>query len=143
MRPPVPDVENSSTDDLDQILALELRPREEALEALRNAMGADEWKGVHPDVPDDTDAFEQLVLDQYYRILRDNELVRVPMEFGAPSASPARMRNPARGFLDLRKEVVVALCDVGHLRWGACDFGLAQSGDMMHFDLGHHGAEPA
>ena len=47
------------------------------------------------------------------------------------------MCNPVRGFLSLRREVVVTLCDVGRLRWGAGDFG-AESGDMMHFDQGTH-----
>lgn len=41
------------------------------------------------------------------------------------------------GFMDLAKELVVALRDVGGLRWGAVDFGCVYSGDMMHFD-GHH-----
>jgi hypothetical protein len=41
-------------------------------------------------------------------------------------------RSPLNGFLTLRKELVLALSDVG-LRWGALDFGRT-SGDIMHFD---------
>src|SRR5262249_10612465 len=80
--------------------------------------------------------------DQYYRMLRDYELVRIPLVIGNPSLAPARTRNPARGFLDLRKELVVAMCDVGGLRWGACDFGPSESGDIQHFDLGNDGGFP-
>jgi hypothetical protein len=74
---------------------------------------------------------------QYYRILRDYELVRVPMAFGAPSIAPVSTRNPARGFLSLRREIVITIWDTAHMRWGACDFG-SESGDMMHLDLGTH-----
>jgi hypothetical protein len=83
----------------------------------------------HPDWPTDQDFWLR-------QILRDYEIVRVPMEFGSPSLTPAHTRNPAGGFLDLRQEVVVSLCDVGALRWGACDFGNAESGDVQHFDNG-------
>ena len=41
-------------------------------------------------------------------------------------------RSPLKGFLSLRKELVLALVDVG-FRWGALDFDRA-SGDVMHFD---------
>lgn len=41
-------------------------------------------------------------------------------------------RSPLNGFLTLRKELVLALIDVG-FRWGAIDFGRS-SGDLMHFD---------
>jgi hypothetical protein len=37
------------------------------------------------------------------------------------------------GAMNLQRELVVALCDVAGLRWGAGDFG-EQSGDIMHFD---------
>ena len=77
--------------------------------------------------------------ETYLRMLRDYEHVRIPMQRGDPSASPANTRNPTRGFLDLKREVVEALVDVGHLRWGDADFGAHQSGDMHHFDLGNHG----
>jgi peptidoglycan hydrolase-like protein with peptidoglycan-binding domain len=42
-------------------------------------------------------------------------------------------RTPLRGFLDLEREVVMALTRAG-LRWGACELG-AESGDIMHFDM--------
>lgn len=41
-------------------------------------------------------------------------------------------RSPLKGFLTLRKDLVLALIDAG-LRWGALDFGRT-SGDIMHFD---------
>ncbi len=68
------------------------------------------------------------------QVLRDYEAVRVPMVRGAPSVLPSVTRNPARGFLTIPRHVAVALCDVGTMRWGACDFGAAESGDIMHFD---------
>lgn len=82
----------------------------------------------------------------YLRILRDYEMVRIPLVLGTPSAAPARTRNPARGFLHLPREVVCALCDQG-LRWGACDFpirpdGTSDNGAMMHFDLEDCGGYP-
>ena len=80
---------------------------------------------------------------QYLRILRDYENVRISMVVGPPSATPPRTRNPARGFLNLRCEIVTALCDTG-LRWGACDLGVnadgsSHNGAMMHFDLADDG----
>jgi hypothetical protein len=70
------------------------------------------------------------------QVLRDYEAVRIPMVRGVPTLRPERTRNPARGFLTLPRMLVVALRDFGKLRWGACDFGPAESGDIMHFDLG-------
>jgi hypothetical protein len=35
--------------------------------------------------------------------------------------------------MNLQRELVVALCDVAGLRWGAGDFN-GESGDVMHFD---------
>src|SRR5262249_60655411 len=71
---------------------------------------------------------------------------RIPMVIGNPSPTPVRTRNPARGFMNIRSEIVVALCDQG-LRWGACDFGVSpdessQNIDMMHFDLADDGGFP-
>jgi N-acetylmuramoyl-L-alanine amidase len=45
-----------------------------------------------------------------------------------------KLRGPERGFLSLRKELVIALTAQG-LRWGAIHFG-RESGDVMHFDDG-------
>jgi hypothetical protein len=49
-----------------------------------------------------------------------------------PKGSSYPGRSPLKGFLTLRKDVVLALIDAG-LRWGALDFGRT-SGDIMHFD---------
>jgi hypothetical protein len=75
----------------------------------------------------------------FYRILRDYEHVRIPMVKGNPEPRPGLTRNPARGFLDMSEEFVVAMTDVGKLRWGIADLGNAESGDTHHFDLGGHG----
>ncbi len=77
--------------------------------------------------------------DFYFRMLRDYEHVRIPMVRGNPVARPGNTRNPARGFLDMSREFVVAMADVGRLRWGIADLGAAESGDTHHFDLGNHG----
>jgi len=69
------------------------------------------------------------------QVAADYVALRTPLVVGAPSLAPKIARNPARGLMSLRRPVVVALCDVGGLRWGACDFGKAESGDIMHFDL--------
>lgn len=68
------------------------------------------------------------------QVLRDYEGFRIPTVVGAPSTSPAETRNPVRGLMNLRRPVVIALCDVGGLRWGMSDFGKGSSGDGMHFD---------
>lgn len=68
------------------------------------------------------------------QVAADYQALRVPLVVGAPSMHPRVTRNPARGLLDVPRAVVVALCDVGGLRWGGVDFGTAQSGDLMHFD---------
>ncbi|MGW6194642.1 hypothetical protein ACWF0M_00710 [Kribbella sp. NPDC055110] len=92
---------------------------------------------------------EAAATSAYYQMLRDYELVRIPMLFGNPARPVTETRNPAHGFLDLRREVVVSLITVGStsshkMRWGACDFGVEESGDVMHFDLGSDaGYEPA
>ncbi|MEA2880580.1 MAG: hypothetical protein QOF14_5776 [Hyphomicrobiales bacterium] len=48
-------------------------------------------------------------------------------------------RDPRDGFLDLAKDLVIALRDVGCLAWGASDFGPTASGDIMHFDCRNTG----
>lgn len=83
---------------------------------------------------------------QYLRILRDYEQARIPMVIGDPSPTPSMTRNPARGFLNLRSEIVAALCDQG-LRWGACDVdtpggATPPNGSMTHFDLADDGGYP-
>lgn len=69
------------------------------------------------------------------QVLRDYEAVRIPTVYGSPTARPEKTRNPARGFLTIPRHVVIALCDVGRMRWGMCDFSPAEDGDGMHFDL--------
>lgn len=44
-------------------------------------------------------------------------------------------RNPAKGFLNLHRDLVIALRDHSCLAWGGVDFGNSASGDMMHFDV--------
>ncbi len=89
-----------------------------------------------------TNADLQRARDIYFRMLRDYEHVRIPMVRGTPEARPDNTRNPARGFLDMNREFVVAMADVGHLRWGIADLD-AESGDTHHFDLGNHGGVAA
>jgi hypothetical protein len=69
------------------------------------------------------------------QILRDYEVIRLPLVSGPSSSDPKKTRNPVNGFMDLRREVVEAMCDsaIGNLKWGACDLGDGESGDMMHF----------
>ena len=56
-----------------------------------------------------------------------------------PFAGAGEERDPRRGFLSIREEVVEALRSEG-LRWGATDFPGA-SGDVMHFDDGNRHAD--
>ena len=57
-----------------------------------------------------------------------------PVSGDRPFAGANAARDPLRGFLSIRSEIVLALSAQG-LRWGAIDFG-PQSGDVMHFDDG-------
>lgn len=68
------------------------------------------------------------------QLAADYQALRVPLVVGSPSLSPRLTRNPARGLMDVPRAVAVALCDVGELRWGACDFGASESSDLMHWD---------
>lgn len=43
-------------------------------------------------------------------------------------------QHPERGFLNLHRDLVIALRDHGCLAWGAIDLGARACGDMMHFD---------
>jgi hypothetical protein len=43
-------------------------------------------------------------------------------------------RDPRNGFLNLHRDLVIALRDDACLAWGAVDFGSGASGDVMHFD---------
>jgi hypothetical protein len=124
--------EVSDEDLLATIPPVERLPPDDALAQLEAYVGAPEFRASHPN-------WSANPRTQYLRILRDYEHVRISMTTGAPSSTPLQTRNPARGFLNLRSEIVTALCDQG-LRWGACDFSLAPDGSshngaMMHFDL--------
>lgn len=48
-------------------------------------------------------------------------------------------KNPAEdgpaGFMDFKKELIIALRDAAGLRWGGADLG-KDNGDLMHFDGG-------
>lgn len=48
-------------------------------------------------------------------------------------------RDPRLGFLSLHRDLVVALRDGAGLAWGAVDFGVSESGDVMHFDCRRDG----
>jgi hypothetical protein len=136
-------LENADDVSDDELLAAvpdtERLPAETALPELEELLESPEFRANHPDWPHRAQA-------QYLRILRDYEHARIPMVVGEPSATPPLTRNPARGFLNLRCEIVTALCDQG-LRWGACDFkiradGSSRNGAMMHFDLADDGGYP-
>ena len=43
-------------------------------------------------------------------------------------------RDPLNGFLNLDRDLVIALRDHACLVWGAVDFGSGANGDIMHFD---------
>jgi hypothetical protein len=49
-----------------------------------------------------------------------------------PFAGGDATRRPERGFLNVRREIVLGLTAAG-MRWGASEMG-AESGDIMHFD---------
>ncbi|WP_438040156.1 hypothetical protein [Sorangium sp. So ce128] len=80
---------------------------------------------------------ERLLGEAYAQIEADRKVMRYGMVKNALKINAERIdesatnfREPCRGFLMLKKEVVLALIKVG-LRWGGQDFG-----DMMHFDMG-------
>jgi hypothetical protein len=50
-----------------------------------------------------------------------------------PFAGGDSTRAPEKGYMNIRKEIVMGLTGVG-MRWGATDFGPGASGDIMHFD---------
>jgi len=94
-----------------------------------NAAGAEAFAALAPELLPGV-----ALADVPLQVLRDYEAFRIPTVVGAPELRPAETRNPVRGLMNLKREVVVALCDVGGLRWGMSDFGAAESGDGMHFD---------
>jgi hypothetical protein len=131
-RAPIKNIEAASEDDLlKAIPTTERREETEAISMLEHYMD-EAFKKKHA-------TWTLSPRQTYFRMLRDYEHVRIPFQRGTPSASPTNTRNPTRGFLHNKQEVVEALVDVGHLRWGASDFGAGSSGDVHHFDLGNHG----
>jgi hypothetical protein len=132
-RKPVKDIEGASEEDLlKTIPTTERRDLTDAVASLEWWMNDPAWKDAHP-------AWPYTPRQMYFRILRDYEHVRIPMVKGNPVARPDITRNPTRGFLYMHPEFVVAMIDVGKLRWGAVDLGAGESGDVHHFDLGNHG----
>jgi hypothetical protein len=132
LRRPVKDIETvAEADLLAAIPTTERRPEADAVALLTTWIDA-EWRKRHP-------TWTLTPRETYIRMLRDYEHVRIPMVRGDPEARPANTRNPARGFAYNKPEVVQALVDVGHLRWGVSDFGITESGDIHHFDVRNHG----
>jgi hypothetical protein len=111
------DVDTLNTLALTALMGGELLPQEDALANIRGFLGSDGYKATHAEQPDPNDVYRNLLVDY--------ELVRAPMVFGSPSLPPASTRNPARGFLNIRRELAISLCDTGKLRWGVSDFGVA------------------
>lgn len=140
-RAPIPDVESLPDGDpaFGAIGPAELaQGKAQAVAGIEQVFGYGDWQATHPDWPYTPE-------QQNWQILRDYEMVRTPMLHGNPARPVVATRNPARGFLPLRRELVCAMIRVGDrgfgggnrtMRWGASDFGAQQSGDIMHFDLG-------
>lgn len=142
-RPPIPHVHTLA----DGSPAFDaLRPQlattpAEAIAGIQRVLGDPGWQEQHPGWPLTAE-------QQYWQILRDFELVRIPMLYGAASGPVTRTRNPARGFLPFRREFVVAMIEEADAilphgkpsRWGASDFGAPANGDIQHFDLGYQAA---
>lgn len=86
-------------------------------------------------------------LDKIYEQIKiDHQTMRLVLvtgkisfaDDGTPSVPGAR--DPCRGFLNIRQEVVEVLIKNQKLRWVGCMAGCGPScsGDMMHFDLNEH-----
>lgn len=140
-RPPIADVQDleDGHPEFDRIGAGELgRSRDEAINGIASLFADPDWAASHQDLPSPE--------AQYYRMLRDYELVRIPMLYGNPTEPVTSTRNPCHGFLQLSRELVCSMINTGNqvlggrgrMRWGASDFGAQESGDIMHFDLGGH-----
>jgi hypothetical protein len=135
-RQPIADIEGATEADLlSAIPTTERLPEDEAVKRLESFMNHHQFRQSHPNWP-------HMPREQYFRILRDYEHVRIPMQRGDPKARPADTRNPTRGFLHMPLWFVEAMVGVGHLRWGAADIGPQESGDVHHFDLGFHALTP-
>jgi len=138
-RAPVSNPETAPEADLlHGIPATERKDEATAIADIQDFMDDMFWQDFHH-------AFHLTDREQYIRILRDYEIVRRPMQYGDPDVDARHTRNPARGFLHMSEHFVVAMMDVGNLRWGACEFRKTANGDVHHFDLGapHHSPAPA
>jgi hypothetical protein len=141
-RKPIADVHDPAKVSDDDLLAKipesERLPKDIGVQLVREDMERDWWKQIHPK------GWPQTPEQVYFQVLRDYEMVRVPMVSGTPEARPGITRNPVHGFIHHRKALVEAMVEVGKLRWGACDFGAGVDGDTHHFDLNSHaGYEPS
>jgi hypothetical protein len=66
---------------------------------------------------------------------RWTRVIRTDFNDFANAVSRGDKKNEVRhGFMDLARDLVIALRDEACLGWGAVDFGPAASGDVMHFD---------
>lgn len=108
-------------------------------------------KPTHPEIEAamlaDEDGFLQRT---HQEIIADHALVRKAMVTGSLTVAKVQnneafanavanvSRDPCHGFMTHRKETVRGMCSsgIGGLRWGACMFGEAANGDIMHFDMG-------
>ena len=59
--------------------------------------------------------------------IKDDRTIHLPHALGSS-------RKPGAGFMNLHRDLVVAMRDHGCLAWGAVDLGRNACGDMMHFD---------
>jgi hypothetical protein len=120
----------------------------------------DSFQKLHPSWAGPMKSGQDAFLAAFYQqIVNDHEALRPAMVHGTlafdgddgdPDPSTPKLINPSKvvlsaggtrdpcyGFLDIRSEIVVSLCDIADIRWGGCMFGAGSNGDMMHFDLGY------
>lgn len=107
--------------------------------AALSAFLANEWLTIHPGQSAPAPDALQSLMREHYEVLggamsdqhkRPTGSASVDRPF-APTSGGGR-GDPASGFLNLERELVLALTDAG-LAWGAIDMGGA-SGDIQHFD---------
>ncbi|HSI75140.1 MAG TPA: DUF4157 domain-containing protein [Lunatimonas sp.] len=127
-RRPIVNPETASETVLLSIPTTERKDEASAVADITTFMADPGWIREHPSYP-------LSAREQFFRILRDYEVVRKPMLRGSPSTQPSDTRNPALGFLHMPEHFVVAMMDQGNLRWGACEFSRRANGDIHHFDM--------
>ena len=139
-RRPIRNPETASESDLlSEIPTTERKEEGIAIREITEFMNQPDWITLHPNT-------NLPARSQYFRILKDYEIVRKPMQRGAPSVRPNNTRNPALGFLHMPEHFVVAMMEQGNLSWGACEFSNGANGDIHHFDTGanrNHRLSPA